>query len=267
MMFRLEKGNIVMLKTIDFYYFSPTGGTKKAGEVLAFEIAEVVNEVNLAEKGVNNPGSDVVVVAAPVFGGRIPTIVSEKIAKFNGEGKKAITAVVYGVRAYEDALLELNDVMKKSGFEVIASAALVAQHSIVNEVGAGRPDKADIAEIKQFAKHILSTIKEGKTGIVTVPGNRPYKDRMKVSATPISLSTCGDCGYCASICPSEAILNTSGEMITDVNKCIMCMACVAKCPTNSRILPPNIQDGMTQKLAAFKDIQRENEFFFEQVIL
>ena len=51
-----------MLKTIDFYYFSPTGGTKKAGEVLTFEIAEVVNEVNLAEKGVNNPGSDVVVV-------------------------------------------------------------------------------------------------------------------------------------------------------------------------------------------------------------
>ena len=84
MMFRLEKGNIVMLKTIDFYYFSPTGGTKKAGEVLGLEIAEVVNEVNLAEKGVNNPGSDVVVVVAPVFGGRIPTIVSEKIAKFNG---------------------------------------------------------------------------------------------------------------------------------------------------------------------------------------
>ena len=46
-----------MLKTVDFYYFSPTGGTKKAGGVLASEIAEAVNEVNLAEKTVNKPSS------------------------------------------------------------------------------------------------------------------------------------------------------------------------------------------------------------------
>ena len=34
-----------MLKTVDFYYFSPTGGTKKAGEILANDIAECVNEL------------------------------------------------------------------------------------------------------------------------------------------------------------------------------------------------------------------------------
>ena len=72
-----------MLKTVDFYYFSPTGGTKKAGDVLASELARVVNKVNLAEKTINTPQSDVVVVAAPVFGGRIPAIVSDKIAKIS----------------------------------------------------------------------------------------------------------------------------------------------------------------------------------------
>ncbi len=250
-----------MLKSVDFYYFSPTGGTKKAGAVLVSEIAEVVNEVNLAEKIVNNPSSDVVVVAAPVFGGRIPAIVADKIAKINGEGKKAITAVVYGVRAYEDALLELNDVVKNSGFDVVASLALVAQHSIVPEVGAGRPDLADIEEIQQYAKHILDAIEAGKTGLVTVPGNRPYKDSMKVPATPISVSSCGGCGYCASLCPTEAISITSEGVVTDAEKCIMCMACVAKCPMQSRILPPQLQAGMTQKLGAFKDVRRENEFY------
>ena len=28
-----------MLKAVDFYYFSPTGGTKKAGGTLAFAMA------------------------------------------------------------------------------------------------------------------------------------------------------------------------------------------------------------------------------------
>lgn len=257
----VEKGNKNMLKTVDFYYFSPTGGTKKAGQALASEIAEVVNEINLAEKTVNTPFADIVVVAAPVFGGRIPSIVADKIAQISGEGKKAITAVVYGVRAYEDALLELNDAMENSGFHVIASVALVAQHSIVPEVGAGRPDQADMEEIQQYAKHILNAMEEGKTGIVTVPGNRPYKDSMKVPATPISTLACGGCGYCASLCPTGAITSTSGGVITDAGKCIMCMACVANCPTKSRILPPPLQDGMNQKLAAFKNVRRENELY------
>lgn len=250
-----------MLKAVDFYYFSPTGGTEKAGRAIASAVAETVNAINLAENIVNTPSSDVVVVAAPVFSGRIPAIVADKIAELNGEGKKAITAIVYGVRAYEDALLELNNIMKNSGFEVVVSAALVAQHSIVPEVGAGRPDKADIEEIQQFTKKALNAIEDGKTGNVTVPGNYPYKEVKKGSATPISLATCNGCGHCAYVCPIEAVTVKDKEVLTDVDKCIMCMACVAKCPTQSRVLPPPIQEGLTQKLSMFNDIHRKNEFY------
>ena len=250
-----------MLNTVDFYYFSPTGGTEKAGKAIASAVAETVNAINLSDKAVRNPSSDVIVVAAPVFSGRIPAIVADKIAELNGEGKKAITAVVYGVRAYEDALLELNNIIKNIGFEVVASAALVAQHSIVPEVGADRPDQADIEEIQQFAKSVLNAIEDSKTGIVSVPGNYPYKEVKKGSATPISLATCNGCGHCASVCPTEAVTVTDKEVLTDVDKCIMCMACVAKCPTQSRVLPPPIQKGLTQKLSMFKEVHRENEFY------
>lgn len=250
-----------MLKAVDFYYFSPTGGTKKAGGLLASGLAEVVNEVDLAGNTVKNPTADVVVVAAPVFGGRIPAMAADRIAKLDGKGRKAITAVVYGVRAYEDALLELNDVVRSSGFDVVASAALIAQHSVVPEVGAGRPDQADTAEIQQYAKRILSAMAEGRTGAVSVPGNRPYKDSMKASATPISLPACSGCGHCVSVCPTDAISITDGAVATEAEKCIMCMACVAKCPLKARILPPALQAGMTEKLGVFKDVRRENEFF------
>ncbi len=250
-----------MLKTVDFYYFSPTGGAEKAGRAIASAVAETVNVINLSDKAVRNLSSDVIVVAVPVFSGRIPAIVADKIAELNGEGKKAITAVVYGIRAYEDALLELNNTMKNSGFEVVASAALVAQHSIVPEVGAGRPDQADIEEIQRFATSVLNAIEDGKTGTVTVPGNYPYKEVKKSSATPISLATCNGCGHCASVCPTEAVTVTDKEVLTDVDKCIMCMACVSNCPAQSRVLPPPVREGLTQKLSIFKDIHRENEFY------
>lgn len=62
-------------------------------------------------------------VAAPVFGGRIPSIVAEKLNELEGHGKKAVTLVVYGNRAYEDALLELNNVVEDRGFQVAASCS------------------------------------------------------------------------------------------------------------------------------------------------
>lgn len=94
-----------MLNSVDFYYFSPTGGTYKGASAIAYELAKYINEVNMFDQTITNSTSNVVVIAAPVFGGRILTIVREKIASLNGKGKKAITVVVYGVRAYEDALL------------------------------------------------------------------------------------------------------------------------------------------------------------------
>lgn len=250
-----------MLRKVDFYYFSPTGGTKKAGEAIAAELAESVNSINLAEKTPIVSVSDVVIAAVPVFGGRIPALVSERLGQLKGMGKKAITAVVYGVRAYEDALLELNDIMTGCGFEVVASAALVAQHSIVPEVGAGRPDTADILEIRQFAGRVLSAIETDSTAIVTVPGNHPYKESMKSSAAPVVLPSCGNCGLCISVCPTDAVSSTEEGIVTDTEKCIMCMACTAKCPAKARILPPSVQDGLNQKLGVFKDIHRKNEFF------
>ena len=38
-----------MLQSVDFYYFSPTGGTKKAGLLVAEALAEHVNPVDLGK--------------------------------------------------------------------------------------------------------------------------------------------------------------------------------------------------------------------------
>lgn len=251
-----------MLNKVDFYYFSPTGGTKKTGEILAGEISASVEPADLGEKKeLRAPGGEASVIAVPVFGGRIPALTAEKLQKLNGAGKKAVTVVVYGTRAYEDALLELNDIILGCGFQVIASGAFAAQHSMVPEVGAGRPDEQDAAELREFARRVLDKLERGEEGTVQVPGNRPYKQWPGLPAAPVSLAECKLCGKCAAICPTGAVTMGEHEVQADAEICTLCMACVAACPEHARILPPPLKETLDQKLGALKDVRRENETF------
>lgn len=283
-----------MVNTTYFYFFSPTGGTKKAGRIFCESISERVKmidlgrrdgegdmgtaesksavEVEAAEKVegagavdiAENAESALTVIAAPVFSGRIPEFVAKKLKQLDGSEKKAVTLAVYGNRAYEDALLELNDVVNGQGFQVIASAALIAQHSMAPEVGKGRPDEADKREIQAFAQKVLEKIEANREDggeAVKVPGNYPYREAKGMPVTPISLPACNLCGRCEKVCPTKAISIKEKKVETSAENCMLCMACTAVCPEHARILPPPLQEKMGQMLGALKDVRRENEFF------
>mgnify|MGYP005954228821 CR=1 FL=1 len=253
-----------MLETAAFYYFSPTGGTKKAGEAVCRGAARQVTAVDLGKPGAPAPvgARDLAVVAVPVFGGRIPALTAERLGQLNGAGKPVITLVVYGTRAYEDALLELNQVVTAQGFQVVASCAAVAQHSMAPAVGRGRPDADDLLTLKTFGQTAASKLPSDCLPPVTVPGNQPYKAPMQVPATPLSLPECTLCGHCKESCPTSAISLSDEAVVTDSAACVLCMACTAVCPNHSRVLPPPLQATMEKMLAPFQSIRRENEFFF-----
>ncbi|MFQ9954510.1 MAG: pyridoxamine 5'-phosphate oxidase family protein [Clostridium sp.] len=247
-------------KEMEVYYFSPTGGTKKVSSIFADAMEKEViwHDLGSKEPMMEKPEGEMTVVASPVFGGRIPSVVREKIEKFSGTGKKAVTIAVYGNRAYEDALLEMNDILTKCGFTVIASGAFVAQHSMAPEVGAGRPDGEDEKEIHKFAETVKnSTAVEN----VQVPGNRPYKPEMNMPVAPISLPSCTKCGKCVTVCPTNAISVADGAVITDIEKCILCMACTHICTEQARIRPLPLQQKTEQMLGALKGVRNKNEVF------
>lgn len=252
-----------MLSQMELYYFSPTGGTKKAGEFFCEGISENVKKVNLGVRNqkIEQPESELIVIAAPVFGGRIPSLVAENLKELDGKGKKAVTLVVYGNRAYEDALLELNNETQNSGFQIIASAAVVAQHSMAPEVGKGRPDAQDREALLAFARKVTKKLESGSESPVKVPGNYPYKNGMSMPVTPISLTSCNQCGKCAAVCPTGAIRLENNAAVTEAEKCMLCMACVSACPEHARILPATLQEKMEQMLGALKAVRRENEYF------
>lgn len=251
-----------MFKAVDFYYFSPTGGTKRAGEIFCRAIAGKANEMNLASGGMAGETDGALgVLAAPVYGGRIPALAIDRIRELNGKGKKAVLLAVYGNRDYDDALLELKDAACACGFIPVAAAALIAQHSIVPEVGAGRPDAQDEAYIAAFARKVLEKLDSGAETVVEVPGNHPYREGMNLPVSPVSLENCDGCGKCAALCPAEAIRLADGRPETDVQKCMLCMACAAHCPRKARILPPSLQASMNEKLGALKNVRKENICF------
>ena len=252
-----------MIRELDFYYFSPTGGTRRVGEIIAEVLATRVVTHNLAERTpLPTPTTgELALLALPVFAGRIPEFCADKIGQLNGSGKTAVTVVVYGNRAYEDALLELNQAVRAAGFRILGSAAAVARHSMVPAVAADRPDPQDVAELRTFARQILNKIRAGNVTEPVVPGNFPYKPPMTIPATPISLESCSRCGKCAEVCPTGAITITPEAVTTSMERCLLCLACVAGCPIQARILPPPLQEAMNRKLSPLQVIRRENEFF------
>ena len=103
---------------------------------------------------------DLCIIGVPSFGGRVPAIALEKIKGLNGTKTNAILVVVYGSRAYEDTLIELEDTLVEKDFNCLAAIAAVAEHSIMHQFANGRPDQKDLTDLSSFVKKVKEKMKE-----------------------------------------------------------------------------------------------------------
>ncbi len=139
--------------------FSPTGGTQRVVDSLISEWNyDVTDKIDLSDpktdfRVFNLQEYDIAVIAVPSFAGRVPSVAAERLAKLRGSQIPCVLVCVYGNRAYEDTLIELNDLAEQSDFKVIAAISAVAEHSIMHQYAAGRPDKQDKAQLKDFAEN------------------------------------------------------------------------------------------------------------------
>ena len=160
--------------------FSPTGGTQKAADLLAHALSDSVQTVDLCDSQahfseVSLASDDLALIAVPSYGGRVPAAAIQRLAAVHGNGAPAILMVVYGNRAFEDTMVELEDAAKQAGFRIVAGVAAVAEHSIVREFAAGRPDVQDQDQLIAFAARIQEKLAAGHLTEPAIPGNRPYK--------------------------------------------------------------------------------------------
>lgn len=217
-------------------YFSATYTTKRVVEAVAAGLSNEVASYDItndtATDAVIIPREELLVVGVPVYAGRVPAMAVERLRRFRGEKTPAVVVAVYGNRHYDDAVLELHDIMTECGFRTVAAGAFIAQHSIFPKVGAARPDAEDLAEIKSFAEKSLAVL-AGDFGAINIPGNRPYKVPGGIPIWPTASRKCNGCGACAKLCPTGAI-DPAAPKSVNKEKCIKCGRCIVVCPTKAR---------------------------------
>nr|WP_320009707.1 4Fe-4S binding protein [uncultured Desulfobulbus sp.] len=255
--------------------FSPTGTTQKIIENIAEGLAaQQIEQMNLTlpqpEVQDNDFSSDeLAVIGAPVYAGRLPLDAIKRFQQLRAKKTPALLVVVYGNRAFEDALLELKELALSQGFLPIAGAAFIGEHSFATQdvpIANGRPDDQDV----QQAVHLGSKLREKITALqswkelsdLLLPGNHPYRERHALNISPVTkASACTLCGTCATLCPTGAISIEETAVLTDTEACILCCACIKGCPEQARIWESSTVPDIAHKLNANCSERKEPKFF------
>jgi len=245
-------------------FFSPTNTTEKVilgiGENLSNKLEYPLTKINITSlksrgKSYSFNKDDILVLGLPVYAGRIPEVLDEFVANLKGDNTLAIVVAVYGNRHFDDALLEMKDILKDNGFDIIAAAAFIGEHSFSDILAADRPDDKDMQFAKMISDKIsdkILSIKDGATvEDLKVDGNFPYKERGELP--PLSQETTNDCISCMECvenCPAEAIGEYNPATI-DHDKCIICCSCIKICPVDAKIIE-------NEKILGIKAMLEEN---------
>ena len=162
-----------MISKIHALFFSPTLTTRKVVESIAEGAAETLNTAKgtsiivepidvttpeLRKHPIEFDSNSIVIFGVPVYIGRVPNLLKEYFTTIKGNGAIGVPVVVYGNRAYDDALLELKDIMEGNDFKCIAGAAFIGEHSFSTTLGGGRPNENDLEIAEDFGKKIVEKL-------------------------------------------------------------------------------------------------------------
>lgn len=255
-------------ETIVTTYFSPTGTSKKVADAIANGLGAQSNEtLDLTSGSVEKrhfSADEFCIFSFPVYAGRVASQAVERMEGITAKGTPAVAVVLYGNREYEDALLELKNLLSEKGFNIVGAAAFIGEHSFstpTNPVAPGRPDEQDIEKALRFGQQIAQK-DSGIQGDLTIPGNFPYKDGMQKNpvSPEVDHDKCVLCGTCQGVCPVGAV--SMDERVTlDGKLCILCCACIKNCPEQALAMtaPPMIEKA--QWLSTNYSARKEPELF------
>jgi ferredoxin len=240
-------------------FFSPTGTTRTIILKFSAHLKEVISSHDdivstkmidftpLSERvstdEITMGRDELFILGIPVYAGRVPNVLLPYLNRFKGDQTKTIIVAVYGNRHFDDALMELSQILNANGFDIIAGCAFIGEHAFSKDLAVGRPDADDLQDSNRFARLIADKLDSELITSPEIPGNWPLRPYYKPvdgegvvfdfkRIVPTTMSTCIDCGYCANICPVQSISFVDNRTISGI--CIKCCACVKQCPVNAK---------------------------------
>lgn len=242
------------MKRIYAMYWSATGTTKKVVTTIAQTLGQLAGlpcetvDFTLPKARQSAPrfsAHDLVIFGTPVYAGRVPNLLVKYLETIEGGGACAVPVVLFGNRNFDDALIELRNILETDGFHTIAGAAFVGEHAFSKTLGAGRPDADDLQEARAFAQALWQKIQDETCHTpARVAGNdpvAPYYTPRDRAGNPINIlkvkpkthaELCDACGLCVRICPMGSIDPKDPTLVSGI--CVKCCACVKKCPTGAK---------------------------------
>lgn len=245
--------------------FSPTGTSGRIAREIVSTLSSACGDFNggiadidvTCRDGVSVTfGSDeYVVISAPVYGGHMAPMAKERMRGISASGTPCILVVLYGNRAFENALRDMSEFVSELGFVPVAAAAFIGEHSystVETPIAAGRPDDRDLIDAHTFALDIVGRMAEGCIGPVDVSKladepspeqslrnfrkfvmdyQRQQQEAPRRFIPEVDMDVCNECGECYQVCPTGAISATVNGV--DAERCIKCCACVKACPAGA----------------------------------
>lgn len=222
------------IKRVRLIYFSATNTTQTVVRRIGAKLSECLdvpvqeNDFTLPkarEQDILCQSEELAVVGVPVYAGRVPNKLLPYVRDaIHGSDTLAVPVVLYGNRDYDDALIELRDVLESNGFRTIAGAAFVGEHSFSRILAAGRPDAADLQLADSFAERIadkLQALRELPTEPVSVKGNTPYKPyfapknaKEYLKVKPVVSDACTAAGCAPSCARSARLMRTMSNTMS-----------------------------------------------------
>lgn len=237
-------------ESVKLVYFSPTGTSKTVAKGITSGIDPSIMELidittpEARKQPLQTSEDELLVVAVPVYMGRVPALLNEWLNAIQAHNTPTVCVVVYGNRAYENALLELKDIVTNCGCIPIAGAAYIGEHSFSDSetpTAQGRPDEDDLNHAQAFGRKIREKLQSissiSQVSDVHVPGSYPYEgvtELWDVDFIAVD-DQCLQCGVCAEVCPVGAVDPEDSRRI-NIEKCITCCACIKSCPQNARTM-------------------------------
>lgn len=267
------------IDTVWAIYFSPVGNTEKIicsiADSIAKNLGASVKKLDytlpaIREEKKSFCKSDLVIWGTPVYAGRIPNkLLPFMQNSFMGNDALAVPVVVFGNRSFDDALVELQNVLEDNGFHTIAGAGFIAQHAFSDTLSVGRPDKSDMDKAQEFSERLIEKVKglEHISQPIYLKGNHPPKEYYTpkgLDGKPVvflkakpktDVQKCNHCGVCVINCPMGAINKENPAEITGV--CIKCHACINKCRKKAKFFDDKAF--ISHKLMLERDFQTRKE--------